>query len=108
MGNLLLRRIPPQRLVGACPPLLGGGALLPFWPVGSLPALVQTGKSSLTSGVGTVSLYPSRTQLLPLGLSLECVRESKPSVLLHSTNTSCPAQGPLYLLSQGEGRFHLL
>ena len=42
------------------------------------------------------SLYSSRAQLLQLALSLEC-GENKASVFLHLTDTSCPAQGPLYL-----------
>ena len=38
---------------------------------------VQTGKSSLTSRVGTLSLSFSRAQLLPLALSLESLGENK-------------------------------
>ena len=57
-------------------------------------ARVQTGKVFLTSGAGTLSLYFSRAQLSQLVLSLECLGENKASVLLHLTNTSCPAQGP--------------
>ena len=44
---------------------------LPFRPPKSLPALVQTGKSLLSSGVGTLSLCFSRAQLLPLALTLD-------------------------------------
>ena len=57
-------------------------------------ARVQTGKVFLTSGAGTLSLYFSRALLSQLVLSLECLGENKASVLLHLTNTSCPAQGP--------------
>ena len=71
---------------------------LPFWPPRSLSAHVQTGEYSLTSGVGTLFLYFSRAQLLPLALSLECLGENKASVLLHLTNSSCLAQGPIYLV----------
>ena len=102
MGNVLLRWIPPQRPVCACPPLLSGGAPLPFWPLGSLPALVQTGKSSLTSGMGTVSLYSSRSQLLPLALSLECVHEK--NLQFYSTWwTPALQQGPPLSPSSGRG-----
>ena len=56
-----------------------------YYGVGSPPfstpkkpsALVQTGKSSLTSGVDTFSLCFSRAQLLPLALSLEGLGENK-------------------------------
>ena len=54
-------------------------------------------KVFLTSGAGTLSLYFSRAQLLQLALPLECLGENKASVLLHLTNTSCPAQGPVCL-----------
>ena len=76
--------------------------LLPFWSPRSLPAPVQTGKSSWTSGVSTLSLLFSRAQLLPLALSLECLGENKVSVLLHLTNTTCLAQGPICLGSLGD------
>ena len=71
---------------------------LPFRPPRSLPARVQTGKFSLTSGGVILSLCFSRAQLLTLVLSLECMGENRASMLLHLTNTSCPAQGPIYLL----------
>ena len=73
---------------------------LPFWPPRNLPAHVQVGKFSLTLGVVILSLYFSRAQLLPLALSFECLSENRASVLLHLTNASCPAQGPVYLLPQ--------
>ena len=63
-----------------------------------LSAHMQTGKSSLTSGVSALSVYFSRAQLLPLALSLECLGENKASVLLHLTNASCPVQEPMYLI----------
>ena len=66
----------------------------PFLTPKSIPSHVQTGKSSLTSGVGTLSLCFSSAQLLPLALSLECLVENKGSVLLHLTTTRCPAQRP--------------
>ena len=78
--------------MGACPYLLWGGT--PFWPPRSLPEHMQTEKSSLTSGVDTLSLCSSRALLLPLALSLECLGEKKAWILLHLTNTRCPAQGP--------------
>ena len=40
-------------------------------------------KSSLNSGVGTLSLYFSRARLQPLALSPECLGENKASILLH-------------------------
>ena len=69
-----------------------------FWPPRSLPAFVQTEKFSLTSGLVLLSLYFSIAQLLPLALSLECPGENKAAILLHLTNTSCSAQGPIDLL----------
>ena len=80
--------------------LFMGWCCLPLWLPRSLPGLVQTGKFSLTSGVVILSLYFSRVQLLPLGLSLECLSEDKASILIHLTNSSCPVHGPLCLLPQ--------
>ena len=51
---------------------------IPFLTLKKASAYVQTGKSSLTLGVGTLSLCFSRAQLLPLALSLECLGEKKP------------------------------
>ena len=73
---------------------------LPFQPPRSLSAHVQVGKFSLISGVGTFSLYFSSAQLLPLALSLECLRENEAWLLLHLTNTGCLAQEPIHLLPQ--------
>ena len=56
---------------------------------------VWKGKFSLISGVGTLSLCFSRAQLLPLALTLECLREDKVCILLHLTNTRGLARGPL-------------
>ena len=39
-----------------------------------------------------------QSSALPLALSLECLGENKASVLLHVTNTSCPAQVPIHLV----------
>ena len=64
----------------------------PLQPQRRVPKHVQTGKSSLTSGVGTFSLCFSRIQLLPLALSLECLGENKAWISLHLTNTRCLAQ----------------
>ena len=50
----------------------------------------------------TLPFYFSRAQLLPLALSLECLGENKVSVLLHLTNTTCLAQGPICLGSLGD------
>ena len=66
----------------------------PFQSPKSLPAHVQTGKSSLTSGIGTLSLYFSRAQLLPLDLSLECLGENKALVLLYLTNLAVQPRDP--------------
>ena len=68
---------------------------LPFWPPRSLSSCVQTGKSSLTSGMGPLSLCFSRAQLLPLALTLECLGEGKACILLHLTNARGLARGPL-------------
>ena len=73
--------------------------LLPFWSPRSLPAPVQTGKSSWTSGVSTLSLLFSRAQLLPLALSLECLGENKGRLTpLDKYQLSSP--GPIHLLPQ--------
>ena len=97
VGTTFAKIDPPQRPVGACPHLLWDGAP-PFLAIkeASCPC---TEKSSSTSGVGPLSLYSHRLQLLPLDLPLECVSENKGSISLQ-TNTSCPAQRPLYLLCQ--------
>ena len=103
MHNIFLRWILPQKAVGIL--LLWGTPImgwcpLHFWHSRSLPAHVQMGKFSLTSGVVILSLYFNKVQLLPLALSLECLGENKASLLLHLTNTSCPAQGHIYFLPQ--------
>ena len=67
----------------------------PFSTPKNIPSHVQAGKSSLTSGVSTLSLCFSRAQLLTLALSLECLVENKGLVLLHLTTTGCPAQRPI-------------
>ena len=85
--------------------LIIGWGPLPFWPPRSLPAHVQTGKSSWISGVGTLSLHFSRTQLLPLALSLKCLGENKGLVLLHSTNTRCPSQAHISYLRMTRSHF---
>lgn len=90
--NFLLRWIPSQTC-GYVSTLILGWHPLPSWLPRSLPAHVETRKSSVTSGVGTLSLYFIRNQLLPLALSLEYLDENKISVLLHLTNTSHPVQG---------------
>ena len=64
---------------------------------------VQTGKSSLTSGVATLSLYSSRAQLQGQGLCPWCLSENKASALFHLTNTSSPAQRPINRLPQNHG-----
>ena len=55
---------------------------LPFWLPRSLPVHVLTGKSSSTSGAGTLSLCFIRAQRLPLALSLESLGKNKASILL--------------------------
>ena len=67
---------------------------LPFPPPRSLPARMQTGKVSLISIVGTLSLYFSRIQLLLLALSLECLGENKALVLLYLTNLAVQPRDP--------------
>ena len=85
---------PSIEVYGCMFTLIMGWSPFPFQPQRRLPEHVQTGKSSLTSGVGTFSLCFSRTQLLPLALSLECLGENKAWIILHLTNTRCPAQRP--------------
>ena len=57
--------------------LIMGWDPFPVQPQRRLPEHVQTGKSSLTSGMDTFSLCFSRTQLFPLALSLACLGENK-------------------------------
>ena len=71
--NFLLIWIPPQKPVGGLPTLTMGWRPLPFWPLRSLTAHVQTGKSSLISGEVILSPYFSTAQLL----SLECLGKAK-------------------------------
>ena len=59
---------------------------------------MQTGEFSLTSEVVVLSLYFSSAQLLPLALSSEGLDENKTAILLHLTNSSCLAQGPISYL----------
>ena len=89
---------PTSEAYGFVSTLIMGWGPLRFWLSRSLPAHVQTGKSSLTSGEATLSLCFSTAQLLPLALSLECLAENKGSVLLLLTNTRCSAQRPHCLL----------
>ena len=93
---------PTPHACGGMSTLITEWHLHPFWPLRSLPAHVQTGRFSLTSGVVPFSLYFSRVQLLPLAFSLGWLGENKASVLLHLTNTSCPYQRPIDLLPQTE------
>ena len=65
--------------------LVGWGHII-FSAPSSPPAHVQRGKLSLSSGLGILPLYPSRAQLLPLALSLDCLGENKASTVLHSTD----------------------
>ena len=44
--------------------------------------------------MGTLSLYFSRAQLLPLDLSLECLGENKALVLLYLTNLAVQPRDP--------------
>ena len=60
------------------------------------------GRTELDTTEVTLPFYFSRAQLLPLALSLECLGENKVSVLLHLTNTTCLAQGPICLGSLGD------
>ena len=85
---------------GCMSTLVMGWGSLPFQPPRSLSAHVQVGKFSLISGVGTLSLYFSSAQLLPLALSLERLPENEAWLLLHLTNTGCLAQEPIGLLLQ--------
>ena len=58
------------------------------------------GEVSLTSGMVILSPYSGRPQLLLLTLSLECLGKQS-SNLLSPTDSSCPAQGPIYLYLTG-------
>ena len=100
--QLFAKMDPTAEAYGCMSTLIMGWRPIPFCSPRSLPVRVQTGKFSLTSGVVILSLYSSRAQLLPLPLSLECLGENKASILLHLTNTRCPAQGPIYLLPHRE------
>ena len=92
MCEQLFSKVDPTTEAYGCMSTLKGWVPLPFQPPRSLPAHVQTGKSFLTSRAGTLSLWFSRAQLLPLALSLELLGKNKSSVLLHLTNTRCLAQ----------------
>ena len=95
---ILLKR--SAQPMGVCSRLLQGGAPSLFNPQ-ELPAHVQTGRSSLTSGVGNyLSLGFSNTQLLSLALSLEYWGENKGSILLHLTTPGVWPRGPLSPTSQ--------
>lgn len=102
-AQLFSKMDPTTETCGCTTTLFIGWGLLLFWLTRSLPFHVQTEKCSLTSGVGTFSIYFSRTQLLPLGLSLECLGEKKACILLYLTKTRCLAQGPIYLLPHSKG-----
>ena len=89
----LFSKMDPSIEASGLTPFMGWGPL-PFWSPRSVPAHVQTGKSPLTSGVGTLYLCFSRTQFLQLDLSLVCLGENKAWILLHLINAKCPAQRP--------------
>jgi len=81
--------------------LITGWGTLPFQPPRRLPAHVQTGKSSLTSGVGIyLSLCFNSAQLLSVALSLEYWGENKGSILFHLTTPGVRPRGPLSPTSQ--------
>ena len=68
-----------------------GWAFLTLWFLRSLSMHVWTRKTSLTSGVGILSLCFSRAHLFPLVSSLECLGENKVWILLYLINTLSPA-----------------
>ena len=49
---------------------------------------------------GHLISLPQQSSAPATNFVLGVSRENKASILLHSTNTSCPAQGPIYLLPQ--------
>ena len=70
MYNFSSKMDPITEGYGCLATLIMGLGPLPIQPPRRPPAHRQTGKTSLTSGVGTLSLSFSRAQLLPLALSL--------------------------------------
>ena len=93
LGNFLLRWIPPQRPVGICPHLWDGNPSLQA-------AFLRMCRREVFLDLKNRHLIFLLQQSSASATSLECVGENKASVLLHLTNTSCPAQGPIYLLPQ--------
>ena len=75
--QLFSKMDPTTEACGCVSLLVMGWSPFPFGPPRSLPAYVWTGKSFLTSGVGTLSLCFSKALLLPLALSLESLGENK-------------------------------
>ena len=68
------------------------------------PTLFLTSKKSFCSCSWRSFPWPQKWSAylfsmlpLPLALSFKCLDENKASILFHLMNTSCPAQGPIYL-----------
>ena len=62
-AQIFTKMDPTEQAYGCMSTLIMGWGPLPFQPPRSLPVHVQTGKSSLTSGAGTLSLCFRRAQL---------------------------------------------
>ena len=91
--NVLLRRIPLKRPLGACPHLLWGRG--PSFLTPKKPFCAYADREVfLDLWVDASSLYFSRAQLLLVALSLECLGENKAWILLNLTNPSYVAQDP--------------
>ena len=109
---------PTTEACGCMSTLIMGWGPLPFWPSRRLPMHMQTGKFSLTSRVGTLSLYSSRAKLLPLSLflwvsggkqsfnftPLDKHQLSSPGIHLSSTSGLLGAPGDL---RSSRGMWHL-
>ena len=76
-AQLFAKVKPPEEAYGCISTLVMGWGPLRFPSPRSLPEHVQIRKSSLTSGVGTLSLCFSRAQFFLLAFSLECLGENR-------------------------------
>ena len=98
MHNFLLGWIPLPKPVDTFPHLLWGEACSLLGPQEAFLHMCRQGSLPWPEKWGPYLLTLAELSFCHLLCPRECLGENKTSILLHLTNTSCPAQGPIYLL----------
>ena len=100
MHNFLLGWIPPQKPVDTFPLLLWGEASSLLDPQEAFLHMCRQERLPWPEKWAPYLLTLAELSFCHLLCPWECLGENKTSILLHLTNTSSPAQGPIYLLPQ--------